>query len=429
MNRICIRWLSVLFSPALATLVADGAEKEIQRWVWSTAYRVPAETTSDESGYFSIVEGKNGRIYIGTAKYGDNAFLVEFDPKTKQMKVVVDAEKEIGTDRKGFAAQAKIHTRNNVGRSGRVYFGTKQGYPKEGENRSDYPGGHPMVYDPATGKTRVYNIPVKHQGVISVTPDESRGVAYVSTCSDERPVESTHFLILDLESGKYRDLKDCRHMYAFIVLDCFGRAYHPILGGDIARYDPRTDKLERLKQTIDGRPPTAESMLAHPQSHPINWELSPDRKTLYAVAMSGNQLFAYDVTAESNSLAGRSLGPLIPGAKATDCRAMCVAADGAVWAGVAATFEKPGKVLHVVSWRPGDRAPTDHGPIAISNPDYATFTDADGKTKRWHHGVYRRDDGKLVPRYTIMGICAASDGTVYLTTLYPFTVHAIRTAK
>jgi len=409
--------------------VADGADKKLQRWVWSTAYRVPAETTSDESGYFSIVEGKNGRIYIGTAKYGDNAFLVEFDPKTKQMKVVVDAEKEIGTDRKGFAAQAKIHTRNNVGRSGRIYFGTKQGYPKKGENRSEYPGGHSMVYDPATGKTRVYDIPIKHQGVISVAPDESRGVAYISTCSDERPVESTHFLILDLESGKYRDLKDCRHMYAFIVVDCFGRAYHPILGGDIARYDPRTDKLERLKQTIDGKPPTAESMLAHPQSHPINWEISPDRKTLYAVAMSGNQLFAYDLTAESNSLAGRSIGPLIPDAKATDCRAMCVAPDGAVWAGVAATFEKRGKVLHVVSWRPGDRAPTDHGPIAISNPDYATFTDADGKTKRWHHGVYRRDDGKLLPRYTIMGICAASDGTVYLTTLYPFTVHTIRTAE
>ena len=28
-----------------------------------------------------------------------------------------------------------------------------------------------------------------------------------------------------------------------------------------------------------------------------------------------------------------------------------------------------------------------------------------------------------------MGICAATDGTVYLTTLYPFTVHAIRVPK
>ena len=138
-----------------------------------------------------------------------------------------------------------------MGRSGRIYLGTKQGYPKEGEQRTDYAGGHPMVYDPATGKTRVYDIPVRHQGVISVTPDESRGVAYISTCSDERPIESTHFMILDLASGKYRDLMDCRHMYAFIVVDHLSRAYHPILGGDIARYDPRSEQLDRLRQTID----------------------------------------------------------------------------------------------------------------------------------------------------------------------------------
>ena len=169
---------------------------------------MPAETTSEQSGYFSIVEGKDKHIYIGTAKYGANAYLVDFDPATKAMKVVVDAQKEIGTTATGFAAQSKIHTRNNVGASGRIYFGTKQGYPKEGEKRTDYPGGYPMVYDPATGRTRVYPIPVPHQGIISVTPDESRGVAYISTCSDERPVESTHFLILDLETGKYRDLMD-----------------------------------------------------------------------------------------------------------------------------------------------------------------------------------------------------------------------------
>ena len=88
-----------------------------------------------------------------------------------------------------------------------------------------------MVYDPATGKTRVYQIPVPHQGIISVTPDESRGVAYISTCSDERPIESTHFMILDLETGKYRDLVDARHMYAFIVVDQLG----PGLSSDARR--------------------------------------------------------------------------------------------------------------------------------------------------------------------------------------------------
>jgi sugar lactone lactonase YvrE len=390
---------------------------------------VPAETTSEQSGYFSIVEGRDKHVYVGTAKYGANAYLVDFDPVTRQMKVVVDSQKEIGTTATGFAAQSKIHTRNNVGASGRIYFGTKQGYPKEGEKRADYPGGYPMVYDPATGRTRVYPIPVAHQGIISITPDESRGVAYLSTCSDERPVESAHFLILDLATGKYRDLLDTHHMYAFIVLDHVGRAYHPILGGAIARYDPRAETLTRLKQTIDGRPATADSLLAHPEGHPINWEISPDRKTLYAVAMSGNQLYAYDLTAEGDVLPSRRLGPLSPGAQATNCRAMCVGPDGTVWAGVAVTFPKSGQWLHVVRYRPGDPAPVDLGPIAIGNPDYTTFVDAEGKPKPHHHGVLRLKDGTLAPRYVIMGICAASDGTVYVTTLYPFTVHAIRVPR
>ncbi len=408
---------------ALATYTL-GAEAK-QPWLWSTAYAVPKETTNQGSGYFSLVEGTNGRLYIGTAKYGENAYLAEFDTATKRMRVVVDAMKEIGSPATGFAAQAKIHTRNNVGPSGRIYFGTKQGYPQKDEKRDDYPGGYPMVYDPATGKTRVYPVPVPHQGIISVTPDESRGVAYLSTSSDERPVDGTHFLILDLKTGKYRDLGDLRHMYAFIVLDHLGRAYHPVLGGEIARYDPRSGRLERLKQTIDGKPPTPESLLADPRSHPINWEVSPDGKTLYAVAMSGNQLYAYDLTAGGDTLPGRSLGKLLPDATKTDCRALCVAADGEVWAGVAGSFAGKGDLLHLVSYRPGDPAPRDRGPIAIRNPDYTAFSDAAGKPLPWHHGVTRAADGTMVPRYHILAICRARNGKVYLTTLAPFTLHEV----
>ena len=46
--------------------------------------------------------------------------------------------------------------------------------------------------------------------------------------------------------------------------------------------------------------------------------------------MSANQLYSYDLTAAGQTIGGRSLGPLIAGAKKTDCRAMCVGADGTV---------------------------------------------------------------------------------------------------
>src|SRR5436309_12488653 len=100
-----------------------AAEPGPSKWLQATAYAIPKETTNQGSGYFSIVCGLNGKLYIGTAKYGVSSYLVEFDPKTKEMRVVVDTQKEIGTAATGFAAQSKIHTRNNVGASGKIYFG------------------------------------------------------------------------------------------------------------------------------------------------------------------------------------------------------------------------------------------------------------------------------------------------------------------
>ncbi|HET6883574.1 MAG TPA: hypothetical protein VFI31_25705, partial [Pirellulales bacterium] len=356
--------------------------------------------------------------------YGANAYLVDFDPATGRRTVVVDAQKEIGTTATGFAAQSKIHTRNNVGASGRIYFGTKQGYPKEGEKRTDYPGGYPMVYDPATGETKVYPIPVPHHGINSITPDESRGVAYISTCSDHRPGpgENSIFLILDLKTGQYRQLMDTEHFYGFIVVDYLGRAYHPILGGDIARYDPRSDKLERLKQTIDGKPPTAGSRLAlTPNPDPINWDISPDGKTLYAQPMSGNGLFAYDLTGEGDVLAGRSLGELIPGAKEVDCRAMCVGPSGSAWCAITEKSEGI-QLLHLVRYRPPDAHPVDLGTVAVRNPDFTEFKDKDGKTLPFHAGFVKLKDGTTTTQYVIMGVCEAKNGNVYILALHPYSV-------
>ena len=120
------------------------------------------ETTTEESGYFSLCEGRNGKIYIGTAAYGRNSYLVEFDPATERMRVVLDTHKVVGQKTTGYAAQAKLHTRNFVGPSGKIYVGSKQGYlsPAEraarqrGEKVPVYEGGYVMVYDPAKDTAR-----------------------------------------------------------------------------------------------------------------------------------------------------------------------------------------------------------------------------------------------------------------------------------
>ncbi len=410
---------------ALVFVSAASAESPSQKWLEATAYVVPKFTAPEGEGYFAIIEGLNRKLYVGTHANAVNSWLVEFDPQSTQMRIAVDVHKAIGTDIKGFGSQAKIHTRNNVGASGKIYFGTKQGYPSKEEKREDYPGGYPMAYDPTTGETKVYPIPVQHHGINSITPDESRGVAYVSTCADHRPGpgENAIFLRLDLKTGKYRTLMDTEHFYGFIVIDHLGRAYHPILGGDIARYDPRSDKLERLKQTIDGKAPTAESHLAlTPKPDPINWDISPDGKTLFALPMSGNSLFAYDLTAEGDTFSGRNLGELIPGATKTDCRAMCVGPSGAAWCAVTERSDDGIQQLHLVRYRPGDKAPTDLGAVAIRNPDFTEFTDAAGKTLPFHAGFVKRKDGRFVNRYVILGVCEARDGNVYILAMHPYSV-------
>lgn len=421
------------------------------KWVQSNAYVVPKETAPEGEGYFSIIEGLNGRLYVGTHANAVNSWLVEFDPASQQMKIVTDAHKAIGKDIKGFGSQAKIHTRNNVGASGKIYFGTKQGYPDtaKGEKREDYPGGYPMVYDPKTGETKVYPIPVPHEGINSITPDEARGVAYISTCADGRPGpdDDSHFLILDLKTGKYRNLIDTKHIYGFIVVDYLGRAYHPMLGGGIVRYDPKTDTIEHLKQTIDGQPPTKESNLAnsdvqvsvqkqtspggsgplyktlvsYPAGHPINWDISPDGKTLYSLPMSTNNAYAYDLTQTGNTLAGRSLGTLVQGAKSTDCRAMCVGPRGTMWAAITEQHPKVGHLLHLVSYSPGDKAPRDHGPVSVSNPSFTEFNDKSGKPLPFHGGFGKFGD-VTTTKYVILGVCEGRSGDVYILALHPYSV-------
>src|SRR4051794_1122007 len=149
---------------------AGGQPPPSLKYLWAKAYHIPPETTTEESGYFSLCEGKNGRIYVGTAAYGRNSYLVEFDPKTEKMKVVLDTHKLVGLPLKptGYAAQSKLHTRNFVGPSGKIYVGSKQGYPtaaerkalERGEKIPVYKGGYVMTYDPGSGKAENLGMPM-----------------------------------------------------------------------------------------------------------------------------------------------------------------------------------------------------------------------------------------------------------------------------
>src|SRR5713101_4906736 len=152
-------WTFALALALVVALPAPTAQQEPKpRWLLAQAFHIPSEYTNQESSYFSIIEGHNGNIYVGTAKYGVNCFLIEFNPAKAIMRMVVDVHRAIMKFLKGFAAQAKLHTRNNVGASGKIYVGSKQGYPEKDEKRGDYPGGYVLTYDPKTEKVEHFGI-------------------------------------------------------------------------------------------------------------------------------------------------------------------------------------------------------------------------------------------------------------------------------
>ena len=193
LRRLCLTGAAVSIFTSLVTAA------EPPRYVPATAHYILPETTSEESGYFSLSESLDGRIHVGSAKYGHNSFLVEFNPHTGKQRVVLDTHKTCGLTATGYAAQAKLHTRNFTAASGKVYVGSKQGYPIDGD-KQPYPGGYVMTWDPRTGQTENLGMPFAGQGVIDVTADEARGRLYAVTCEDQ------HWMLGTLAGAPWKEL-------------------------------------------------------------------------------------------------------------------------------------------------------------------------------------------------------------------------------
>src|SRR5438132_11302893 len=89
-------WTFALAVALVIALPAPTAQQEPQpRWLLAQAYHIPSEYTNQESSYFSIIEGHNGNIYVGTAKYGVKAFHIEYNPAKIIMSNSVDWHRDI----------------------------------------------------------------------------------------------------------------------------------------------------------------------------------------------------------------------------------------------------------------------------------------------------------------------------------------------
>jgi hypothetical protein len=374
-------------------------------YVWAEAFHVLPETHNNESGYFSLCEGKDGRIYVGTAKYGENAYLVEFDPKTRAQRVVLDVHQVCGLSAKGYAAQAKLHTRNFVAPSGKIYVGSKQGYRAK-DDPSEYPGGYVMVYDPATGKAENLGLPFSGQGVADVVADERLGRLYVVTC------ENQHWMLGDLAARTYRELGPLLTPYATTLLDGEGRAHALTHDFKLATYDPSTDKVALRDLVVDGTPWAR----AGGQSIPT-WQLAADGRTAYLILMNDARLVRIDLTTAKAT----RLGTMVEGTNPDSRCGLSIAPDGRVWAVVRvnnATGFGSGTLHHLARYDPRTGGIDDLGVLAVRNPDYYDFA----AKRPWSNGFHRLPDRTLTPLHSHMALTVARDGTAYVTVLSPFTL-------
>lgn len=424
MSRYGLAWVAVvaLVLGIAPRASAQGAEAPFP-YVWATAYHILPETTSEESGYFSLCEGLDGRIYVGTAKYGANAYLVEFDPATRKQRIVVDAKAVTGAVGEGYAAQAKIHTRNFVGPSGVIYLGTKQGYPSPAERAANdvaiYPGGYVITYDPRNDTARSHGMPWPGQGVIDVVADESRNLMYVVTCEDQ------YWMIRAIDGGedaRYRWLGPQLTPYATTLIDARGRA-NAISGTfELVRYDPDADKLTTQPIMVDGQKLERENRHAIP-----TWQITPDGKTAYMVIMNQSKLYRIDLGGEATGPVNATvLGELVSGPKPDTRSSLTIAPDGRVYVLISVqngTGLGKGRLHHLTRYDPATGECRDLGVLAVKNPDFFNFeAGPDGKKPRWSHGYHTLPDGTLTPLHAHMGLIAAHDGTLYATILYPYTL-------
>lgn len=418
--------------------------------VWAKAFHVPPETTTEESGYFSLCEGRNGKIYVGTAAYGRNSYLVEFDPATEKMRVVLDTHKLVGLPLTptGYAAQSKIHTRNFVGPSGRIYLGSKQGYPtqaehaalKRGEQIPVYRGGYVMVYDPATDTAENLGMPLplddrqvaagkkEGQGVIDVTADEARGLLYVITCEEQR------WMLYEQKTKKYRELGPILRDQPNTLIDGRGRGTAITADLRVARYDPATDRVTTDSLLVEGKP-MAEYLKAK-RVHP-DWRITPDGKTAYLQFLDDLRLFRVDLGGDAGQpVIARNLGNRIQGENPDSRGAISIGPDGRVYSVMRIdnkTGFGEGYLHHLIRHDPASGAMTDLGVLAVRNRDFFNFAAGPGKnpdgSARPIHGYHTLPDGTLTPLHVILAMIVTKDGTVYATTLYPFTLLKVEAVK
>jgi hypothetical protein len=166
--------------------------------------------------------------------------------------------------------------------------------------------------------------------------------------------------------------------------------------------------------------------------HP-DWRIAPDGKTAYLQLLNDLRMFQIDLTGRADqSVQAIDLGNRIQGEHPDSRGSISIGPDGNVYSVIRIdnkTGFGSGYLHHLIRYEPTRGRMVDLGVLAISNPEFFDFTKGPGKNEdgspRPTHGFHRLPDGTLTPLHVVLAMIVTRDGTIYATTLYPFTLMRI----
>ncbi|MCH7726672.1 MAG: hypothetical protein IH991_09365 [Planctomycetes bacterium] len=180
-------------------------------------------------------------------RYSGNAFVFEYDPKTKALRKLVDLKKLLDLP-DGHYTPGKIHGRLDLGEDGWLYFSTHRGSKSATQDDTyHYQGDYIIRTHPGTGKSEVVACgPIPRHCIPTSILDPKRLIFYGGTIGGESYTAPEHFLAYDLKAQKVLYSGPNGPPRYIIFAKSTGRIYYvPTRAnqmiGRMMRYDPDKD--------------------------------------------------------------------------------------------------------------------------------------------------------------------------------------------
>jgi hypothetical protein len=230
-----------------------------------------------------------------------------------------------------------------------------------------------------------------------------------------------------MKEKTYRDLGVILRDQPNTLIDVQGRANAITADYQVARYHPATGMVSIDPLLVENRP--FAEWIGTGKVHP-DWRITKDGTTAYLQLLNDLRMFRVDLRSEAGKpVIAENLGNRIEGENPDSRGSISIAPDGCVYSVVRVdnkTGFGSGYLHHLIRHDPLQQSMTDVGVITIKNPDFFDFSKGPGKnedgTPRPTHGFQRLPDDTLAPLHVVLAMIVTLDGTIYATTLYPFTL-------